>query len=60
MSGLILSLTYMYVTGPVTTNHVSANYTSYIFANIFCSECNIPFLRRRPIKFCSSDKVFVA
>ena len=30
----------VYVTGPAKINHVSA---SYIFTNIFSSECGIPF-----------------
>ena len=31
------------VTGPAKINHVSANYTELYFANIFSSECGIPF-----------------
>ena len=31
------------VIGPTKINHVSANYTKLIFANIFSSEYGIPF-----------------
>ena len=36
---------YVYVTGPAKTNHVSTNYKSFIFANIFHSEHSVPFLQ---------------
>ena len=36
---------FTYVTGPMKIDHVRAIIPSYIFANIFHSECTIPFLQ---------------
>ena len=42
----------IFVIGPATINHVSANYTKLYFANIFLALNALPHCRRKPIKFC--------
>ena len=37
-------INYIIVTGPAKISHVNANYTKLYFANIFSSECDMPFL----------------
>ena len=35
---------HRYVTGPAKIDHVSRNYIEFYFANVFHSECSIPYL----------------
>ena len=53
----------LYVTGPTKIDHVSTNYTKLYFRSYLSFRMHYPIsvsCRRKPIKFCNSDKDFVA